>query len=840
MNSPNLSININGTFGVRREENSVVVDLSSANTNQFWLNVSRGAKLVGGAKTVAAAVDETKKTLRFPLAELQGKNPLQLLIRDQPVAEFTITDDGLEATQNHSIYQLSVAETRCLSHPLNLEFLKKSIPYDREARRGFDPKKHAPITDLHTHFSSQLRAADLFDIALKADKNTEKPKEYVTYPVGLLKLLDVTEEGQSHLTVPSFEFTPMQHEGLACEKKGASCEAVRLRDLTENQRKAIIKAMDTSEDKTKNFQDVEREIYRFANPLMKNPRLTKAMLRRIAEDYAANGIEYAELATSGLLDPQWFQAMVEAVDEIENGDHPVRTPDGEPFRMRFLVGLARKKSPEETMPILERMKFLARHPYVAGIDLMGNETTKTSDFHWALSHMAMWAQQSENSDLKAEHGWNFQEDFLIRLHAGEMAKNPNNVRDAINIAFDNKVRVRVGHGQNAELDGSDIGKLRKMQTGAGKVDDKTKKTNPNDWFGFEICPDSNQFYGMAQLVHNVVINDRRRFSHVVLGSDGNGMVHTSPRQLAYSALATGVSLDQLKEMRDYERGYIDRQTKRDERKTNAFHQHYAGGNAQFCDAYAKFNPKQVIDARFVDKKPILIGGASGESWKMLSKLDHRYIEQMMQLLVATLDPEKVYFVLGRVKNDGVSQVLDKAIRQHNSKPPYNKFQVMGRYAGTKDAPMGELAESVSGLEYIPGSIDEVPDSMAQYVRKRGGKALFFGGKNFTADMMKNCQDEGKVPVPSAAYMPKGSVMHNQMAEVTPPQRHIQNPADMLRVLRETGEGNFCANDDDRAALLRDDVRLNDVEYCATLLEKAATRAAKKGVSLIPPDSHVMI
>ncbi len=824
MKSPNLSININGTFPIRHEGGDVVVDLISADTDQFWQNVSRETLLRAADKGIKATVDATKKTLCFSLEGLPRDTPLQLCIRDQPVAEFTVTDDGLVATPNHAIYQLSVGETRSLSQYLSPEQLTKPIPYDRAARQGFDPKKHAPITDLHTHFSSQLRAAKLFDIALKADEAAGPNADFaVTYPVELLQRLGVAQVNQSHVTVPAFEFTPMQHEGLACEKKGASCEAIRLRDLTEPQRAAIIKAMDTSENETKSFQDVEREIYRFANPLMKNPRLTKPMLRRIAEDYAANGIEYAELATSGLLDPQWFQAMVEAVDEIENGDNPVRTADGKPVHLRFLVGLARKKSPEETMPILERMKFLARHPYVVGIDLMGNETNKTSDFHWALSHMAMWARYSEKSDLQQEHGWNFQEDFLIRLHAGERAKNPNNVRDALNIAFDNKVRVRVGHAQNAELNGKDNGRLLQMQTGAGRQDRDSQEQNPNDWFGFEICPDSNQFYGMAQLLHHVVMKDRVHSAHVFLGTDGNGMVHSSPRQLAYSALATGVSLDQLARMREHERGYIDRQAERDERKTNAFNQRYPGGNLEFFKAYAEFDPAHVINARFADKTPILIGGASGESWKKLDKKDQRYIEQMMQILVSTLDPKKVYFVLGRVKNDGVSHVLDAAIRQHNLEHPDNKFQVMGRYAGFKGAPMGELAESVTGIEYIPGDIDEVPDSMAQYVRERGGKALFFAGQDFTADMMKNCTKPTKGIVPSAAYMPKGSILQRHMAEVTPTHRHIQNPEDMLRVLHETGEGRFFSSDQERADILRDTVRLNEREHCATLLANAWIR-----------------
>lgn len=854
-----LYLNCNETMPVQVVDGQLRIDFSSTDGKQFWKNVAEDIQLqTDQGNLFVPHVDAETKYMTLPISDLPRNQNIRILLRGQPVAEFHLStghDPQPIPSASHGLYQLTVAETRGLSYHLN-DPAPKSPPYDRMERVGFDPDKHGPITDLHTHFSSQLRPRDLFEIALHHDEAATDKEQYVTYPVELLeKIVPGSTKGLPQLEVNSFEFPPLKSEGLACEQgKPGTCQAIRLRDLTPEQRKALIRKMDASETQTKNFQQVERDIYRYSNPLMKNPNLTKEMIRKVAEDYARNGIEYAELATGAMLNPAWFEQMVEAIDEIENG---TKNPDGtrnndaitvgpnhRPLHLRFLVGLPRNKAPEETMRILERTKFLLRHPYIVGIDLMGNEMGGTSEFLWALSHMAQWARQSEGTDLNPDDGWDFKEDCLIRVHAGETAKNPKNVADALHIAQDHKVRVRVGHGQNAKLIEMDKDALRHMRKHEGEMvdlPDNKQEKNPHNWFGMEICSDSNQFYEMWPQVHQVVMKARHELAHIFLCSDGNGMVHSSPRQLAFSAIAAGLGLDDLAGMRHYEHGYIDQQMERDTRKTGAFLKRYPGGNEEFCAAYRAFMPEKVMTARFKmegnkDKTPILIGGAGGEksssSWNALSQLDHRKIEQMMHLLVNTLDPKKTYFVLGRVQNEGVSKALDVAVMRYNQKHPQNKFSVLGRYANANnvDSPMADLPESVSGLQRIKGDIDMVPNDMIHFLHDRDGKAFLFAGAQFTGDMLNNCMRED-TEVPFWAFMPKGSEVQERMSAVVPPQHHMMGPNDLLDILAGR-DGKQFACDKTGQSLIRSDLNLKDPMVQEILLEQAQkeTQTDRRGKS----------
>ena len=847
-----LAINANGTLplNVVEKGQALELDLLSTASQHFWHNLTPDIRLHGVDKqgkpvVVMPVVDATKRYVRFAFGtELDPLQPMQLRVNGQPISEFICENGKLGATDRHVIYQLAIHETRGMGKRLNPSNL---LPYDRASREGFDEALHAPITDLHTHVSSQISAADLFKLSLDLDKKADQEavdlgdsSRYVTYPIELLEKLKVPAEASQKLyEVPAYEFKPLQHEKLVCESGQPAdphaakrfYKAIRLSEMTPKQRRAVIQAMDAPQDGTKSFQQVEEDIYRHTTPLTRNPHLTKPLLRKIAENYAAQGIQHAELATSSLMNPQWFEAMVEAVNSIEHGPDAITVgPDKKPFTMRFMVGLPRKYGPTATMEALERTKFLAQHPYIVGIDLMGNETGKTSDFHWALSHMAMWARKSENTRLNPNDGWNFKEDFIIRVHAGESAKNPRNVADAIQIAHEHKVRVRVGHAQNADLQDADKSKLAYMKAQEGKKDSQTGEQNPRDWLAFEKCSDSNVFYRMRPLAHHVIIKPHSDMAHCVLGQDGNGLAHTSPRQTAYAGIAAGLTLDDLSTMRRYEEGYIERQRERDVRKTAAFEKTYPEGFAQFAKAYRAFDPKAAIAKRFEDKVPILIGGASDSSWNRLASLPQKEINQMMELLVLTLNPKTTYFLLGRVEGEGVSKALDRAVKRHNLAHPSNKFYVKARFGhAVAEAPTGELAETISGFESIVGGMDVVADSQIDYVRKHGGKALFFDGSQFTADMMQHAVSENR-SVPCAAYVPAGNKVLANILEVFDPRKLVRSPADLLkRMLRDTGPDAFFTNQEERDRMLSPQVTITDDASCDVLLEKAEKNAK---------DSHV--
>lgn len=853
-----VSINANGTMPLSYSSGAILLDLSSTTSKNFWHHVSSAITLqmvqANGTITeapIAPYLDQTTRQIAFKLPPLPRDSKLQLLMHGEPISEFHLVADTLEPTALHELYQLTVSETRGLSKQLNPPTI---IPYSRAARQGYDPKLHDPITDLHTHVSSQITGAELFDLSLKLDKEAANEKEYVTYPVELLKKLETEGklEAGSTETLPkfvrqSYGFFPLKDEGLECEKAPRTggeenhYEAIRLTDLTKTQRDAVIKAMTAPEDGTRTFQQVERQYYRMMSPLTRNARLTKPLLRKIAENYAEQNIRSARLATSSFLNPEWFAQAVDAIDEIENGtknpdgsrnDDAIRTRDGHVVKLRGLIGLQRQSSPQQTLLDIERIKFLAQHPYIRGCDLMGNETNSVSDFHWALANLAMWARAFEDPTLNPNDGWNFKEDFLIRVHAGETAKNPQNVTDAVRVAYEHKVQVGAGHAQTKNLGEQEYAMLAEMLAMEGKPDPKTGEMNPEDWFFFEKCQDSNPFYRMQPLVHQVVIKPHSDKAHCVFGQDGNGMVHTSPRQLAFSALAAGCTLDDLAKTRRYEQGLVMREDERFERKTRAFNTKYAS-NQEFFEAYRIFSPSKQIAVKFKNKETIYIGGASGSSWREMAKdgdeLSQTYIRQMAKILVRVMNPKRVYIDLGRVQPEGVTKVLSNEIKHYNVSHPTNKFSVMAHYGYVGDAekPTGDIAETVSGITTIRGGLDAVPDEQSSFIRDRSGKAILLGGGQFTSEIFQNLTDDQMDPAPVVAYAPKGSVLLEKIGHILEDDKRILTPEDFLtRVLRDVGPGKFFETVEERDAMMRDSTAINDPAYCNKLLKEVEEEARK--------------
>ncbi len=803
-----LSLDINGFYALRLENNQLVINLSSATEPYFLQHIGKLLKLKHGDNILEPTVTPNAmcepKRVVFDLTDVDASKPFTLTMNNQPVSDLRLENGALAAGQKHSIYQLSVSETRAYGMALSEKHgVLNMLPYDRTLREGFDPKKHAPITDLHTHSSAQVSASAMMEAALEIDQEAgSDAAKGLTYPVELLQKLGVpAHKEQPRHSVRSYLFKPTANENLACERDGGTCEAIRVKDLSEDQRKAIIQKMQVMGDKIIPFGDFDPEFYRFRNPLTKHPGMARKMIRQIATEYAKNGIEYAELSTSSMTNPAWLADMIREIDAIEKEGGIEVDGVRKPMHLRFLVCMMRSTPPQQMLVEMERIKFLARHPYIVGMDLVGYESNKTRDFHWALSHMAQWAAQSQGTELKREDGWDMQRDFMIRVHAGETGKNPENVEDALKISREHKVRVRVAHALNVVLTDTDHEEIKRL---SGKGEGVA-----GDQFALEMCPDSNQVFLNKPLVHDVPMPDRYAISPVFLGSDGGGGLNITPTQLAYSSLATGMSLQQLEEMQAYERGYIDRQLARERSKRRAFdtlyhdpkdfldgyksrlaelksldeqshyheealdgkekefdalNQQISALNAQRAAITEKVRNPRALPASMQGKKPILIGGASGDSWKDMTANEQRRTRQTIEMLVQSLDPEKCYFVLGRVKNEGVSKVLDEVVKAYNRENATNQFQVLARYAGADKAPTEELPETITAIHNIPGDLSNVPKSMVDFIKEEHGTALFFGGSNFTGEMVFRCFTAG---VPFHLFTPQHGLLVENIAPIIP-------------------------------------------------------------------------
>jgi adenosine deaminase len=703
-------------------------------------HLQQGLKLYQDGKLlyITPHYDTVAKTVNFHGDFLKKGTVLQLRLYDQPVLTLRYSAEGMAVMKGHEYERLTIDDMRMLA---TSQTQQENVPMNRALFAGFDPKKHAPITDLHTHSSAQLSNEQLIGLALKHG---------LSYPVELLKKLNIrlsNEEAsaiQSHGLGASFQPTEHEKPRLHCETQNEACDVIPLSALTPEHLQRLQDQLRIPQDMTLSFTDFDKEYYRFVNPLVKNPVLTKDLILTIARDYAKHGIKYAELSTGAMLnlDKQgqatWFKEMIETVKEAE-------AETG--VQLRFLIGIPRSYGPAKVIAELQKIKYAARHPLIAGIDLLGYESDRTSKFSAALSHIADWARAPEGTELSVEQGWDFKRDFTIRIHAGETGKNSGNVAEAVDIAERYGVHVRIAHAINEALDPELDAKIRKLSSQEPPL------------VSMEFCPSSNLAYNNIQHVSEVPLPRWLKCCKSwFLGTDGAGAIQTTPVQLSLAALGAGATLDQLAELHANEKKFIARAQKNFDLKTAAYRSLYGKeADAEFLKGFAAHAKEinDLIDPKTLDpvhpklpkifegKRPILVAGASQESFDDIQRKTQSEIVRAMRMLVAATDPKKTYFVVGRSKSEGLTAALDQAIVEHNEANPTNKFAVLALI--TED--ISDLPRSISWVVPQPGRHDSVPENIVNFMRGTLGSipgiSIFIGGSNYTSDMiLKTRQGSG--------------------------------------------------------------------------------------------------
>lgn len=721
----------------------------------IMLHFMHALALQSGQMKLPATLYYDRVTARLHLrsrTQLRPDQPLTLTFYDEPILRLNPLAGGGWAFDPalQDIGKLSGNELRELSTYHVAPPPDASVMAPRSALGGFDPALHAPITDLHTHSSAQLTAEELMKLALT---------HQLSYPVELLEKIGIALSAQQRaLCVQGYgsRFSPLEHEGLACERQNAVCDMLPLDALDESQRTQLQSKFNIPQDTTLSFSDFDREYYRYVNPLVKNPALTHDMILQIARDYRKAGIRYAELSTASMLNldakgqATWFREMCEAVAQAQKETG---------VTMRFLVGVPRNYDPAQVMVELEKIKFAARHPYIVGVDLLGYEYNRTSDFSATLSHIANWARAPEGTELDPKNGWDFQRDFTIRIHAGETGKNHGNVAEAVDLAEKYGVRVRIAHAINQADDAALYQRICRLANHSPPL------------VSFEFCSFSNLAYN--NIPSATAVPYQRWISHCpswFIGSDGAGAIQTTPVQLALSALHGGLTLEDLRAMRANEETFIAHARECEQRKTDAYRGLYPQDD-DFFDAYAAHlaqvnrlslpkpahsEPRTdvLLPSRYAQRTPILVAGAGGRSFQEMSAREREEIEQGIEKMVEKLDPQKVYFVTGRSKPEGVTQLLDAAITRHNEAFPDRKFLMLSLITeGTRDLP-----RNIDWCVTQPGKRDSVPDNIMRFMHQameaqRNPLCLFFGGSNFTSDMILKARQNG---LPHGLYAGDGS------------------------------------------------------------------------------------
>lgn len=546
------------------------------------------------------------------------------------------------------------------------------------ARAGLPPapaleaSAYRPRTDLHTHFAGCVRGADLVRIGAAHG---------VIYPAALLQEAGIGATGDLPLAAAPDEV-----------------------------RAALARALALPVDAACTHQDMDR-VYRLRRPLTKHAPAFVDLCRQIARDYAAMGVEYAELSLFDILEPELLRAAHEHLPAV-------RAETG--VDLRFLAAFSRHDDLEWDLDLLARLRAYAGSGLLVGIDFMGHETNST---HAIVPHL-----QAVAAFVRAERP-----DFAVRVHAGENAGYPENVRVAVETLLGAGVeRVRIGHG----LYGVDEPTLARIVE-AGVV--------------VELNLDSNLALNNVRDALQVPLGRYLAAgAPLVLGTDGYGIYHgDAPAQLRAARL-TGLSDPHALERSEAD--WLARRRAADRalegtragfrvpaaapparhwtaelaarRRAEQQADRAALEAALAASGAALLEPAQ-LDRRWPGRRWVSIAGAWQHSWARLPSEVQAAIAALIDPLVAGLAGPEWLLVTGGTRH-GVEGLVHAAARRHGA-------AVVG--AVVEASPPGEL-DAVDAWCLVGRTLYDKACGLYRLLAERGGSALFLDGGPIVLDEVR--------------------------------------------------------------------------------------------------------
>jgi ADP-ribose pyrophosphatase YjhB (NUDIX family)/adenosine deaminase len=529
------------------------------------------------------------------------------------------------------------------------------------------PEPGCVTTDLHAHFAGCPRPEDLLRIGL------------------------------SHGAVFSPE--ALRHCGIHLRRE------MKLEEMDSTMLHRLSDGLAIPLDRQATYREMQA-VYRARTPLTKPLGAFSALCWQIARDYAAFGVEYAELSLHQVVERSHLDILSTDLPRIE-------AETG--VTLRFLASFGRHDEAHWVRDYLARIIDVADHPAVVGLDVVGHETNSTHAFGPLLGHFARAISARRSR-------------FVIRVHAGECPSHPENIGAAADYVGDCSVQLRIGHGihgvNNATLD-------RLLDVGALVEFNLNSNFALNNVQGLDA-----RSVPLGQYVEAGVA--------VVLGTDGYGVYRTSPAMEAGAALACGVKEGFLDRIRSTEADYRAMR-KEDERQLASSHaKSIVLSGTQFKAAVELAEPpvprplaqrRAAIEQRLRDigvsiinppdlysllrgKRVISIAGAWKRSWSQLSGAEKSRIETVLTGLLAKLDPGKTVLILGGTRH-GVEGFAGCAAVSLG-------YTVLGAVVLGHDPDDFETG-CITHASVLGNSIYDKSDALYRLAREHDAWCLFFGG-----------------------------------------------------------------------------------------------------------------
>ena len=378
--------------------------------------------------------------------------------------------------------------------------------------------------------------------------------------------------------------------------------------------------------------------------------LYQDLLLWIAREYRRYGIAYAEITDTSLLNKAEFPAKLRQIHEVMPN---VMRETG--ILLRFLAGIRRtpltivrdRVTPGDYLSEnLRCLSIIARDPYVAGADIIGEEINDILELRGVIGELVRIADKNTG--------------FVIRIHAGENDSLRDNVANSIRCVKDalhegqQFPTLRIGHG----LYTCDLRSAKGVRLLEELRDNKVT-------LEFQISSNV-RLNNLSSLEHHPLRQYLNAGVRCVQGTDGGALYGTNSidEELSLEKLL-GMRFEELCRMRRSEDEILARSRQVFEEKSMQFQRDFPSGDLEryYCallekteqnadilwHASKKTDAEQALREQLselpADGFPIIVAGGSfnNSSHRCTLRADDR---ELLSALLDRVDPQKAFFVLG--------------------------------------------------------------------------------------------------------------------------------------------------------------------------------------------------
>lgn len=535
-------------------------------------------------------------------------------------------------------------------------------------------------TDLHTHFAGCVGAVDL--VALGAELG-------LGYPASLLVEAGIRFEGDRE---------------------------VSMAELPDTFRGVLASRLSIPLHRPTTFLEMER-IYRLRSPITKNRAAFAPLCQRIARDYQRMGVRYAELSLGNVLQSEYLRDLYRILPALEPQTG---------VTLRFLAALSRHNDIEWDLDCIDRIVELKRCRYLVGVDFMGHETNSTRDFARQIRAIAEWADRERPG-------------FVIRVHAGENAAYPENVRVAVESTEGCNVMVRIGHG----LYGVDSRTLDVLaESGA------TVEFNLNSNYALNNLQNASRAPIRSYLEHGIP---------VVLGTDGYGIYQTTTAFEAQAARLCGLRDEHFAQIASHESKYVAARLRADLANTSdpkeyqvpddrPPHHYTEGVTERRRHALARRDDQlerhlaqlgtpllrmSEVLKQFSGRRCLCFAGAWIHSWRAISPDQQAVVREELSRLLAALSTKNTLLVTGGTCH-GFENVVQELARPLG-------FAILA--ALVRETPTEGLRAGAFTHAFIVGEkLYDKAAGLYRLIRDLGGLCLFVGGGAIVSDEIQTAKN----------------------------------------------------------------------------------------------------